>query len=154
MAYPSIAKGNKRGEIAKESHPGIPLHKDVIEALIIKHRGNVSRIADAIGSQRGVVKRFIDRHPDLLESLSNCRERLIDELEEHCFDRAMNTDDTTMKIFLLKTQGRNRGYEQDDTKNSAKEIASAAFDFIVTKQQEAQRLKHKITKRSLPDIVI
>jgi hypothetical protein len=34
----------------------------------------------------------------------------------------------------LKTQAKHRGYEQDEAKNSAKDIATAAFDFIISKK--------------------
>lgn len=131
--YPSVAKGNKKGEIAKRPRPGCPLDKNVIADLIGKCDGNLSLVADTIGSSRGAVRNVVDRHSDLQELLKQARERQLDDLERSCFQRAIEEKDTTLQIFLLKTQGKNRGYDQDEAKNTAKDIATAAFDFIISK---------------------
>jgi hypothetical protein len=135
--FPSKAKGNRRAEKAKRPHPGVPLDEKMIAALIVEHTGNVSRVADALGSCRGVIRRIIDKNKDLQELLRQQRERQLDELEQSCFDRAMESNDTTLQLFLLKTQGKSRGYDQDEAKNAAKDIATAAFDFIISKQAKA-----------------
>lgn len=135
MGYPTLAKGNKIGERAKRPHAGIALNKETIASLIVKHTGNVSRIADSIGSCRGSVSAFINRDPELIAALKQARERQLDELEASCFERAIETNDTTLQLFLLKTQGKSRGYEQSEAQNAAKDIATAAFDFIVNKSK-------------------
>lgn len=134
--FPSVKKGNKIGEKAKRPRPGMPFDKNQIELLIVKHTGNLSRVADAIGSSRGAIRNFVDKHADLQQLLKDQRERQIDELEESVFDRAIETNDTTLQLFLLKTQARHRGYDQDEAKNAAKDIATAAFDFIISKQNK------------------
>lgn len=133
--FPSKAKGNQIGEKAKTPRPGIPLDKNQILELIPKTHGNISRIADALGSTRGTVRRRIDADVELKTALEDARERVIDELEESVWDRAMNSNDTTLQLFLLKTQAKHRGYEQDEAKNTAKDIATAAFDFIINKSK-------------------
>ena len=133
--FPSKAKGNQIGEKAKAPRPGIPLDKNQILELIPKTHGNISRIADALGSTRGTVRRRIDADLELKTALEDARERVIDELEESVWDRAMNSNDTTLQLFLLKTQAKHRGYEQDEAKNTAKDIATAAFDFIINKSK-------------------
>lgn len=133
--FPSVAKGNKVGEKAKRPRPGVPLDKNQILELIPKTHGNISRIADALGSTRGTVRRRIDSDLELKTALEDARERVIDELEESVWDRAMNSNDTTLQLFLLKTQAKHRGYEQDEAKNAAKDIATAAFDFIINKSK-------------------
>lgn len=130
-------KGDKKiGEKAKRPKPGVPLDKKVIEKLIIECQGNISRVADRIGSCRGVVRRVVDNDPHLQEVLKQCRERQIDALEESVFDRALRSQDTALQLFLLKTQARSRGYDQDEAKHMAKDIATAAFDFILSKSQD------------------
>lgn len=133
--FPSVAKGNKRGEKAKQPHPGVPLIKEDILRLIKEEGGNLSRIADRLGSNRFVVRRRCDADTELQQALEDARERRIDELERSCWDDAIETRDTALRCFLLKTLGRHRGYEQDDNKNAAKDIATAAFDFIVNKSK-------------------
>jgi len=135
--FPTVAKGNKIGEKAKRPKPGMPFDKKIIEDLIITHQGNLSRAADALGSSRGAIRNFVDRHPDVQQLLKDQRERQLDTLEQSCFDRAIESNDTTLQLFLLKTQGKSRGYDQDEAKNAAKDIATAAFDFIVSKSKQA-----------------
>ena len=135
VGFPSVKKGNKVGEKAKRPKPGIPLNKEVVADLITKLDGNLSRVADTIGTTRGCVRGVVDRHPELEALLKQARERQLDALEQTVFDRAIETNDTTLQLFLLKTQGRSRGYDQDEAKNAAKDIATAAFDFILSKQK-------------------
>lgn len=133
--FPSAKKGNARAAKAKRPRPGMPFDKKIVEKLILQEQGNVSRVADALGSSRGAVRNYIDRHPDLQDVVSQCRERQLDELEKSVFDRALDSNDTTLQLFILKTQGRKRGWDQDEAKNTAKDIATAAFDFILNKSK-------------------
>lgn len=133
--FPSLKKGNKIGEKAKRPHPGIALDKNMLLDLIAKHGGNLSRVADACGSNRHTIRRRCDADPELLNALEDARERVIDELERSCWEDAIETRDTALRCFLLKTQARHRGYDQDESKNSAKDIATAAFDFILNKSK-------------------
>lgn len=132
--FPSKAKGNLKGAKAKQPRPGIPLDKNLILELIAKHHGNLSRVADAMGSTRHTIRRRCDDDKELNEALISARERIIDELEESCWDDAIHNRDTALRCFLLKTQAKHRGYDQDEAKNAAKDIATAAFDFIISKQ--------------------
>ncbi len=134
--FPSKAKGNAKGEIAKHPRPGIPLDKQTMLTLIAKEHGNLSRVADIMGTTRYTIRDRCDKDPELLKCLKDARERQLDQLEQSCFDRAIETNDTTLQLFLLKTQGKSRGYDQDEAKNAAKDIATAAFDFIISKQDK------------------
>ena len=133
--FPSVKKGNKLGEKAKQPHPGMPLDKNLILELIAKHGGNLSRVADAMGSTRGTIRRRCDNDAELKTALEDARERVIDELERSCWEDAIETRDTALRCFLLKTQAKHRGYDQDEAKNAAKDIATAAFDFILNKSK-------------------
>ncbi len=140
--FPSVNKGNKLGEKAKRPHAGVALNKKTISTLITKCHGNVSRIADTLGSNRNSVYNMIQRDEELKQQLKDSRERQLDELEQSCFERAIETNDTTLQLFLLKTQGKNRGYEQSEAQNTAKDIATAAFDFIVNKSKNPAEPTH------------
>lgn len=139
VGFPSVKKGNKRGEKCLQPRTGVPLTKTVSEEkiaeLLVKEHGNISRVADIIGTCRGTLRRTCDKSPMLLDTLRQARERQLDELEQSCFDRAIETQDTTLQLFLLKTQGKSRGYDQDEARNAAKEVANAAFDFILSKSK-------------------
>lgn len=132
--FPSKKKGNLLGESpAKQPRPGVPLDRETIKDLITKCNGNLSRVADSMGTTRGTVRRRIDNDPELQALLEDTRERRIDVLEDTVWQDAVEGRDTGLRCFLLKTQARHRGYDQDDNKNAAKDIATAAFDFIVNK---------------------
>lgn len=132
--FPSVKKGNKIGNKAKQPKPGIALDKNTMLELIAKYNGNISKVADAMGTTRHTIRRRCDDDKDLGIALENARERIIDELEECVWERAIESKDTTLQLFLLKTQAKHRGYDQDEAKNAAKDIATAAFDFIISKQ--------------------
>lgn len=140
--FPSVKKGNKRGCKALQPKAGIALDKTIspekIKELLFQEHGNISRVADIIGTCRGTVRRMCDKYPELLDTLKQCRERQLDVLEKSCFDRAIESNDTTLQLFLLKTQGKSRGYDQNEAQNAAKDIATAAFDFIVNKSKETK----------------
>ncbi len=135
--FPSLAKGNKRGEIAKQPRPGIPLDKNMMLLLIAQQHGNLSRVADIMGTTRYTIRDRCDKDPELLKALTDARERQLDALEQSCFDRAMETNDTTLQLFLLKTQGKSRGYDQSEAQHAAKDIATAAFDYILGKANKS-----------------
>lgn len=128
----------KRGQVAKRPHAGVPLDPNVIADLIVKYAGNVSAVADAMGSARGCISRVIEKHPDLVDLLKQARERQLDELEKTVFQDAIETRDTALRCFVLKTQGRHRGWDQSEAQNAAKDIATAAFDFILSKSTNQQ----------------
>ncbi len=133
MGYP---KGDKKiGEKSKRPLPGIPLDKTVLLDLIGRHRGNLSRIADCVGSCRGSVRQRIDKDEELKQALIDSRERWIDDIEESVLSRANESVDTALQCFVLKTQARHRGWDQSEAQNCAKDIATAAFDFIVNKSK-------------------
>ena len=130
-------KVGRTGEKAKRPHKGIPLEKSLtvqqVADLITSERGNVSRVADAIGTTRGTVADYIARHPELQNVLAQARERLVDQLEEVAYEQAFDGRDSTLKIFLLKTQGKVRGYDQSESRDIAKDVAMAAFNYVLDK---------------------
>lgn len=133
--YPTVAKGNKIGEKAKRPKPGIPLVKETLIKLILEEHGNLSRVADRLGTTRTAIRHRCDNDKELKETLEEARERKLDRLEHSVWLRAEESNDTGLQCFILKTQGRHRGYDQDDNKNMAKDIATAAFDFIINKSK-------------------
>lgn len=135
--FPSVLKGNRRGEKAKQPRAGIPLDKQTMLRLISQEHGNLARVADIMGTTRHTIRRRCDDDPELQQCLRDARERQLDQLEQACFDRAIESNDTTLQLFLLKTQGKTRGYDQNEAQNAAKDIATAAFDFIISKQRES-----------------
>lgn len=120
--------------LASRPHVGVKIDEDVISKLIIKFNGNLSRAAQSLGCSRGAIVNRVHNNPDLKQLLADQRERWIDDLEQSCFERAVDGD-TTLSMFLLKTQARHRGYDLDMSNHQAKDIATAAFEFILNKSK-------------------
>lgn len=137
--FPSKEKGNLKGHKAKCPKPGIALDKEVLLRLIKEEGGNLSRCADRIGTTRHAIRHRCENDPELGQALEDARERRIDDLERSCWDDAIENKDTALRCFLLKTQARHRGYDQSEAQNTAKDIATAAFDFIVNKSKETSQ---------------
>lgn len=128
-------KGDKRnGEKAKRPHAGIALDKQLIIDTIKKYHGNLSRAADAMGTSRHVLRDRADKDEEINKALIDSRERYIDQLEDSVWERAIDSNDSTIQIFLLKTAGRKRGYDQD-MQNATGDIAKAAFDYVLNKSK-------------------
>ena len=135
-SFPSVKKGNKLGEKAKRPHPGIPLVKETLLQLIREHHGNLSQVADRLGTTRTCVRNRCDNDKELRDALDEARERKLDRLEDSVWRRAEESNDTGLQCFILKTQGRKRGYDQDEVKNAARDVAQAAFDWITNKNKD------------------
>ena len=97
---------------AARPKPGIPLDKAKIAELLIKHRGNLTRVAVAMGTSRTAVRTVCNANPELKHVLDEARERIVDDIEDAFLDKAI-AGDTTSQIFFLKTRARDRGYDQD-----------------------------------------
>lgn len=118
-------------EKAKSPRPGIPLDKDLIIEFLRKFNGNISRTADKMGTSRYALANRIDNDSELTKVKHETRERFIDTLEDCSWNKAVDGD-TVMQLFLLKTIGKHRGYNQD-SENTTQDIAKAAFDFVINK---------------------
>lgn len=117
---------------------GVPLDKERIKVEIIKYRGNLTKVAQAMKCARFSLNRIVNTNPDVKEILDDARERLIDEVEDAFTKRACQGD-VTACIFFLKTRARDRGYDQDFKANSDA-LARAAIDYALNKSRNpAQR---------------
>lgn len=126
---------NRRAEKAKRPHRGIKIDSNVISELLVAHSGNVSAVADALGCSRWTISGRIDADAELQQVCKQCRERWIDKIEESVLTRAHEGSDTALQKFVLSTQARHRGWDNMEASNSAKDIASAAFSFILDKSK-------------------
>jgi len=128
---PKPLKGAKGAKARKPLQNGRALDKQTILTLLTETYGNIARTADSIGTTRQTIYDWIEKDPELRKARNSARERFKDALEETAWDRALEGKDTTLQIFMLKTQCRERGYDQEDASRVAKDIANEAFTFIV-----------------------
>jgi hypothetical protein len=72
-------------------------------------RGNLSVAAQKIGVDRTTMYNYIESHPELKEVLKEARETMLDHAESSLY-RAVLDGEGWGVCFLLKTQGKSRGY--------------------------------------------
>ena len=90
---------------------GVPVK--ALEKAIAEHRGNITRVAQAVKlSRQGVYKR-IEASPVLQEAMAEARETLIDLVEDGLYELAL-AGDRTAQIAVLNNHpvSRQRGWGQ------------------------------------------
>lgn len=85
------------------------LKKANVLAAIKTAQGNLAAVARAYGVSRQAVQKFVANDPELTEATNEARETMLDNAESKLYTEAMNGN-TAALIFLLKTQGKKRGY--------------------------------------------
>jgi hypothetical protein len=99
----------KRLLSVKRLYDNTPLeYEEVVEALI-EFDGNLSAVSDALDCSRGKVSRFLVDHPELEDVMQDARESVLDSAERVLVKKARKGH-TRELLFLLRTQGRRRGY--------------------------------------------
>lgn len=82
--------------------------EDVGRALALSG-GIANRAAKKLGCDPTTVRRYIDRHPELIAIQEECKEGLKDDAEDQLARAVRRGEGWAIKFFLL-TQGRDRGY--------------------------------------------
>lgn len=110
-----------------------------VEPLIEDCRGNVAVIARRLGVSRSTVQLRIEESSTLQARLRDARETKIDDAEDTLFRKAQEGD-TACLIFLLKTQGRRRGYsERHEVEHSGK-IDVGQLDYSAMTREQLLRI--------------
>ena len=132
MAYPKPK--DVPGETARRPQPGVKIDPALIIKFLHQFNGNISRVADKIGCDRGTIHRHIERDENVKKAVQEARERINDELEDVAATQALSGN-AYMTTFLLKTRCKTRGYGFDESNNNVKDMATAAFEFVVNKSK-------------------
>ena len=86
------------------------LTKRAVQEAIEEYDGNIAAIARAFGLSRNTIYIYVkERFPDLWELVESKREEWLDDCEATLIKKAKKGD-TTALIFIMKTQGKKRGY--------------------------------------------
>jgi len=111
---------------------GVPYNPDkqqIIQCLINEH-GRITNAADALDVQYVTLKRYIDKHPDLVQLLDEIRQARVYKLThaaEDTLDTAIQNKDADMtnalkaSFYVLNNLGRRLGYAHE----AVKEVESA-----------------------------
>ena len=108
---------NPTNTTPKKEQPEKYTQQQMIDALKYA-KGMRTKAAKRLGCDYRTLVKYITEYPEVAEAEVLARETMIDAVELTAYAQAMKGD-TTMIIFLLKTQGKKRGYvertEQDIT---------------------------------------
>jgi predicted transcriptional regulator len=80
----------------------------VLEA-IEELRGCKARVAKSLGVSRATVYLWIQNHPEIAQAFEDIKEERLD-IGESALDAAVERGEAWAVCFLLKTQGKDRGY--------------------------------------------
>lgn len=93
-----------------------PPEEEVIGA-IQSLNGNIAAVCRGLGTNRRTFDRWMERHPNAQQALSEAREEMLDMAESSLYRQVLNGQAWAV-CFFLKTQGRKRGYiERAETFN-------------------------------------
>lgn len=100
--------------------------KKVTEALK-KHLGNMTKAAEACGVSRGYFYEYVKKN-DMQSVVDEARETLVDNLENKALEVAMRGSNSMLQ-FLLKNQGRHRGYaDRIEQENTGEQTIRVVYD--------------------------
>lgn len=100
--------------------------KKVTEALK-RHLGNMTKAAEACGVSRTYFYQYVKKH-DMQSVVDEARETLVDNLENKALEVAMRGSNSMLQ-FLLKNQGRHRGYaDRLETETSGEQTITVKYD--------------------------
>lgn len=100
---------------------------EALERALYDKRGNVSAVARSFEISRNAVYKRINKSVKLQNALKESRETMLDNAETELYDQALSGN-TTALIFLLKTQGKGRGYVERS------EVTGADGEVLIVKR--------------------
>lgn len=80
-----------------------------LESAIKEKRGNLAAVGRKFGISRQAVYKRVQKSDKLQNAFQEARESMLDNAETELYEQALNGNVTAL-IFLLKTQGKGRGY--------------------------------------------
>ncbi len=80
-----------------------------IEEALLKHHGNISAAARALGSERSALTHRVSHHKRLQKARDTAKETMVD-MAESALWQLVRDKNLTAVIFSLKCQGRDRGW--------------------------------------------
>ena len=83
--------------------------KKLVKERIHKYHGNLSAVARGVGRSRSWLYLYLEKHPDLWDTVNEARETMLDNAESVLYQKVL-AGSTPELLFFLKTQGKRRGY--------------------------------------------
>lgn len=94
--------------------------KEVIEKAILASYGNILKAAKSLKCERATLYKWIEEE-SLQDVVQDGRDAVLDIAENSLLENIKEGRETSL-IFFLKTQGRKRGYSQNEPKEDTTPI--------------------------------
>lgn len=120
--------------------PAPILSEPLVAAALVELRGNVAAVARKFGVHRSSVQVLIGKSEPLQMIQKDAREGMLDDAESALY-RAVVQGEAWAVCFLLKTQGKDRGYierQEHDHKHSGE--VKTVTEVIVRNRAEADAI--------------
>jgi len=105
---------------SKKEQPEKYTQEQMIAALKFA-KGMRTKAAKLLGCDYKTLVKYINEYPEVAEAEQLSRETMLDAIELKAYAQAMKGDNT-MIIFLLKTQGKSRGYVEKQEQEHSGEL--------------------------------
>lgn len=111
------------------------LKAGIVEEKLRELSGNLAAVGRALGVTRQAVSAFVIKHPSLVKVAEECRETFVDNVESALYREALNGN-VTAQIFILKTQGKGRGYVERQELEHSGEITAKVVRIPIKQSKE------------------
>ena len=119
------------------------LDAELVSASIVSYHGNITAVAKQFGVSRTSIIELIDKRPSLQKVLKDAREGILDIAESALLSAVLDRQPWAI-CFLLKTQGKHRGYSEKHVVAAEKEQPTINIiqEFTGQQQPPAQQITH------------
>jgi hypothetical protein len=116
-----------------------PMTVEEVRDLLIAENGNVSAVARALYRSRSVVKNWIDTKPELVATLMDMREEVVDQAERNIF-AAVSLGDQGASKFVAMTLGKDRGWvpREEKTGKDGADLIPSTIVFAMYAEDEPE----------------
>lgn len=106
------------------------LDPELVAAALADLQGNVSAVGKRFGVDRTSVRDLIEKRPALQKICHDAREGMLDNAESSLY-RAVIAGEAWAVCFFLKTQGRSRGYDENEALREMQKEIRALREIVI-----------------------
>lgn len=114
----------------KKSGPRGALDSELVAAALAELKGNVAATAARFNVARSSLAEYIGKRPTLQKICHDAREGMLDHAESSLY-RAVIAGEAWAVCFFLKTQGRSRGYDENEALREMQKEIRALREIVI-----------------------
>lgn len=130
--------GRKKQDLAViDVGPRAQHDEPTIARALLACNGKITHAAKALGIAYATLRRAVDRSPYLQSVIDEAHESTLDAAETILEKRALADEDGGALAFLLKTQGKERGYGDELTVKVEQASARKELDRVMSRLSDS-----------------